>query len=274
MKKLYCGVMKSTSGLSELPGDDWETRLTKQVFRNIAYYKEASGYTTAELARRYSKAVGNPDAMKPTTLNNLLAGKRKSVTMSETIAFAFALGIPPIALMVPFFSKGEVAALPGRDMSPVDFYRAIIGDIFHSIDGDDAGDEPSIIRHAFALLSRALDAETRLRNEFMSLGHLLNVPENYDLPASVIEKRRQEIVGLVAETKLARSELVGFGVGVSEFDYPLRWIEHIEPSEITLDLIREVFWKTLTGDGRTELPGVELARPESELDDGPSTYSD
>jgi hypothetical protein len=56
--------------------------------------------TTEELAARCSYFAQDPDYLRPSTLSNLFAGKRKTISVTEVIIFALALRISPIALLV------------------------------------------------------------------------------------------------------------------------------------------------------------------------------
>jgi hypothetical protein len=124
--------IKKTS-VDDLPGDDWETKFTKHIVRNILRYKDELGLSTAALAEKYSQALGSPGALKPTTLNNLLAGKRARISVTEVILFARALDVAPIALI--FSSKNESLTYlpdwPSGSLS-IDGLASFVGDVGNS----------------------------------------------------------------------------------------------------------------------------------------------
>lgn len=115
-----------------LPGDDWETRLTKQVARTVNHYRRATGLTTRMFAELCNIELrGNRDAtwqeIKPTTLNNLFAGKRKSIGLGEIMLFARVLGVPPVALMTPVGVEDVSEAWPSGCRPAETVFDAIVG---------------------------------------------------------------------------------------------------------------------------------------------------
>lgn len=106
--------------IQDLPGDDWETRFSKQVARNIAAYKSERKMTTKELAEACNEIYGEPGRVKIATLNGLFVGKRKSIGIGEILVFARALKVTPIMLMVPVINGEVVEILPGHFMSVAD----------------------------------------------------------------------------------------------------------------------------------------------------------
>lgn len=118
------------TGIEDLPGDDWESRFTKQVVRNIARYKDERNMSTVDLAARYSEAAGEPGALKSTTLNNLLAGKRSRIAITEILLFAQALNVPPIALVFASDNRNvEVSPRQSREMQAFEGYRWFLGEV-------------------------------------------------------------------------------------------------------------------------------------------------
>lgn len=99
-----------------LPGDTWETRRTKQTVRAIARAKTELRITTEELAARCSEFLG--DEVKPTTLNGLFAGKRKSLSTAEVEMFAAVVRVSTLDLLYP---PGEMVEVePGRTLPSAD----------------------------------------------------------------------------------------------------------------------------------------------------------
>lgn len=118
------------TGIEDLPGDDWEARFTKQVVRNIARYKDERSMSTVDLASRYSEVVGELGALKPTTLNNLLAGKRSRIAITEILLFAKALNVPPVALVFASDNRSiEVSPRQVRDVQAFEGYRWFLGEV-------------------------------------------------------------------------------------------------------------------------------------------------
>ena len=233
--------MNAITSANALPGDDWSVRLTKQTFRTIAYYKDAMGITTAELARRFSETVGDPDAMKTTTLNNLLAGKRKSISFSEIIAFAYALGLPPIALMVPLRETGAIQALPTQDLTALQFNEAIIGHMTYiGFEAGPSADEPRRTEYILELIEKYRADDQLFISELDSLGQLLMTPDELEvMPDAVIERRKTSLVFAAMKARSSRNALRNFGVDVER--HQIAWLEKIEPQEITLELIQSAY---------------------------------
>jgi hypothetical protein len=102
--------------IQDLPGDDWETRFSKQVARNIAAYKDERKMTTKGLADACNEIYRDPDHVKVATLNGLFAGKRKSIGLAEIMVFARALKVAPILLMVPLTLEKHVELVPGHTL--------------------------------------------------------------------------------------------------------------------------------------------------------------
>jgi transcriptional regulator with XRE-family HTH domain len=114
---------KRTTSLADLPGDEWETTFTKQVIRNIARYKDERKLSTQQLAAAYSEIAGSESEIKPTTLNNLLAGKRARISITEIMLFAQALNVPPIALI--FSTNNTNVVVSPRQFAPAQSFDAV-----------------------------------------------------------------------------------------------------------------------------------------------------
>lgn len=97
-----------------MTADEWETRYTRVIVRNLSKLRENAGYTIEQFARRCDEVVGEPGRFKPNTLQALFAGKRKNVSISEAEVFAEALRIPLAAILVPI-ATGESLPTPRGD---------------------------------------------------------------------------------------------------------------------------------------------------------------
>lgn len=104
--------------IEELPGDTWEIRRTKQIIRAILRAKNEVNATTEALAKSCSAYLGEPDAVKVSTLNGLFAGKRKTISVIETQMFADVLFTPLSSLLYP---EGEAVEIrPGHHVKSSD----------------------------------------------------------------------------------------------------------------------------------------------------------
>lgn len=112
--------------IEELPGDSWEKRRTKQTVRAIIRAKNEMNVTTEALASACNKYLGEPDSVKPATLNGLFAGKRESISLVEVQMFAAVLYMSVVDLLYPAgenieIRPGEFASSPdalGKALSP------------------------------------------------------------------------------------------------------------------------------------------------------------
>ena len=66
--------------------------------------------------------------MKRTVIGGLESGARKAVALSEVLALAYVLGVPPLLLMTPLGEQGHVEAVPGLDVDTWDAARWITGE--------------------------------------------------------------------------------------------------------------------------------------------------
>jgi len=94
--------------LKEAP---WEEAFSSAIVSRIAEWKRRRGLSTAGLASRYSEIAGR--RLNVTALNNILAGKRKSIGVAEVFLFARALDVSPMNLMLPVDSNTAEEVLPG-----------------------------------------------------------------------------------------------------------------------------------------------------------------
>lgn len=83
---------------------DWATETTHQIGRNIALARKRKGVTAQVLADRCTELGVT---MKRTSIANLENGRRDSVTVTDLMVIAAALGVPPVALIYPTKQAGK-----------------------------------------------------------------------------------------------------------------------------------------------------------------------
>lgn len=113
--------------LDPLESDDWETRFTKQVARNIARWRDERKMTTEQLASACNEVYGEPGRVKPSTLSGMFSGKRKSIGIAEIVVFGAALDVPPIELIYSLKSEELIEATPANKTSPQSAALAFAG---------------------------------------------------------------------------------------------------------------------------------------------------
>jgi transcriptional regulator with XRE-family HTH domain len=122
-----------------LPTDSWSERVTKRIARTVNHHRKEQGWTTPEFAALCSRYARDPDYLRPSTLSNLFAGKRKTITITEVLIFAEALRISPVALIaaigveddsVEMWSEQTVSSAQAFDylVWPLDSHRALDDD--------------------------------------------------------------------------------------------------------------------------------------------------
>ena len=82
--------------------EGWPEALTKSVVAQISSYRKKRGLSYQQLAEQCTE-LGYPTLR--TTLANLEAHKRKSLTLHELIILAAALDVPPVELLFPAASR-------------------------------------------------------------------------------------------------------------------------------------------------------------------------
>ncbi|MFI1740865.1 helix-turn-helix domain-containing protein [Streptomyces sioyaensis] len=92
---------------------DWQGRLTQQVADAVRDYRKLRGLSAQGLADACA-ALGH--AIPRTSIANLENGRRSGVEIAELLVFAKALGVPPIALILPIGMAGSVEVLPGQEL--------------------------------------------------------------------------------------------------------------------------------------------------------------
>lgn len=91
--------------------EGWPEALTKSVVAQISSYRKKRGLSYRQLADKCTE-LGYPTLR--TTLANLEAHKRKSLTLHELIVLSAALDVPPVQLMFPGIPDGEIQILPNK----------------------------------------------------------------------------------------------------------------------------------------------------------------
>lgn len=94
----------------------WEPRLTAHIADQIRHWRTRRGWSAQDVANRCRDAG---HLVSRATLTNLENGRRTSITVSELLAVANALGVPPVLLVCPFGQDDDVELLPGQ-AAPVD----------------------------------------------------------------------------------------------------------------------------------------------------------
>ena len=94
---------------------EWPKALTSIQGRLIAHHRERRGLKHAELVAMVNDLGLD---MKRTTLINIEQGRRKTITVPEVFAFAYALQVPPILLLIPLGNVDQVEILKGKTVSP------------------------------------------------------------------------------------------------------------------------------------------------------------
>ncbi|MDV5147214.1 helix-turn-helix transcriptional regulator [Streptomyces sp. SBC-4] len=93
----------------------WSERYAKGVAAELRRHRELRGMSAQELADACA-SIGAP--IQRSVIANLENGRRASVGIAEVMAFAAALKIPPISLIVPLGYESEVEILPGVKKDP------------------------------------------------------------------------------------------------------------------------------------------------------------
>ncbi|TFC00261.1 MULTISPECIES: hypothetical protein [unclassified Cryobacterium] len=114
--------------IEDLPSDAWDVRRTKQVARAILRAKTSLNVTTGQLAERCNHFLGDPEAVKTSTLNGLFAGKRRAISSTELEMFSAVLMVSVLELLYP---TGEMIEIrPGSVVSSSDALVGALGVTF------------------------------------------------------------------------------------------------------------------------------------------------
>lgn len=109
------------------PGPNWADTVTATVAAQVRSYRTEKGLSLQGLAQRCTN-LGYPTIR--TTLANLEAHKRKSVTIHEILVLAMALEVPPVVLLFPNLANGQVEILPGVTATSWDALKWFSGEEF------------------------------------------------------------------------------------------------------------------------------------------------
>lgn len=101
--------------MTETNEEGWPARLAGAIGQNARRFRLAQDMSVQDVTRRCTDLGFK---MVRTSLVNLEAGTRKSVTLSEVIVLAEALQVSPLTLIYPLTGTGEVEHLPGAYVSP------------------------------------------------------------------------------------------------------------------------------------------------------------
>ncbi|MFH9728339.1 helix-turn-helix domain-containing protein [Streptomyces sp. NPDC017254] len=93
----------------------WSERYTKVVAAELRRHRELRGMSAQELADVCAE-IGAP--IQRSVIANLENGRRASVGIAEVMAFAAALKIPPVSLIMPLGYESKVEILPGVSKDP------------------------------------------------------------------------------------------------------------------------------------------------------------
>jgi hypothetical protein len=94
---------------------DWAIRMTAEIGRRVAWFRERKKMTVKALADRCAE-LGLP--LGRVTITKLEGGHRQAITPAELMVLAAALGVPPIELLFAVGRQERVEALPGVRTTP------------------------------------------------------------------------------------------------------------------------------------------------------------
>ncbi|WP_307076784.1 helix-turn-helix domain-containing protein [Streptomyces canus] len=95
---------------------DWMSRVGTGIAREIRRHRLARGMSAQQLSDACEE-LGTP--IPRTVISNIENGRRTNISVAETVALAQALGVPPIALIIPAGYVEEVEHLPNRWIDPI-----------------------------------------------------------------------------------------------------------------------------------------------------------
>lgn len=90
-------------------GGEWAATVHERIGRRVAAYRKAAGMTGNDLSEVLRAHYGLN--LSRSTIANLETGRRP-VTVAELLAFAAAVGVSPVALVVPIESEDGLLILP------------------------------------------------------------------------------------------------------------------------------------------------------------------
>jgi transcriptional regulator with XRE-family HTH domain len=94
---------------------DWSTAAVSRIGAKVKALRKAKGLTAEGLAQQVETMGYRPYTRA--ALVNLELGRKRSVDVSELLVLARVLGTPPMLLIYPGMSAGEVEVLPGQQAS-------------------------------------------------------------------------------------------------------------------------------------------------------------
>lgn len=172
---------RQTYSTEPLPGDEWETRRSKQIARAINRVRREKGMKSDELAARCSKFQGQE--VKVSTINGLFAGKRKSISVPEVAMYAAALKVPTSDLLYP--AGEDVEIRPGKFVTAAD--AVLISEVFP--DGDIDAIVMGSRTYSLVELARRASTVTRIALEALRL-------HDAEIAEIVIERLRNAVLNL------------------------------------------------------------------------------
>lgn len=190
--------------------NDWQSRLAAHVGDRVRELRSAQRLSAQDVATICTERVGFK--LLRTTLANLEAGTRKSVTLGEVIALAEALGTSPAVLLFPLTRNRPVEYLP-NEMHPAwaawdSFTSPLLGTLgnAHAIPAD-AEDE-----------TYAVFAVAQL--EYLQNGWRMfsTMRQNEHMPEGVKEAVEKEMGKTALGAANLLPNLYEFGVDLSTFD--------------------------------------------------------
>jgi transcriptional regulator with XRE-family HTH domain len=96
--------------------ESWSTDLTMTIGRQVKRWRDVRGMSAEKLAERV-RELGHPYTRSQ--VNNLEGDRRRqSASVSEVLAIAAVLNIPPIELLLPIGTEDAVRATPKLTIDP------------------------------------------------------------------------------------------------------------------------------------------------------------
>lgn len=143
----------------------WPAELTRAMGRAIRHYRTRRGGMSAEQLAEAVSIMGL--RYTRTQVSNLESGRRDSVTVGEVFAFAAALDVPAVLLLLPIGSAEAVELLPNRSTDPWTAYRWMLGEL--TMD-ELANPDPKLrVTRSVNVVSAYRRHDTGIRNYFNSM---------------------------------------------------------------------------------------------------------
>ncbi|MEU3898815.1 helix-turn-helix transcriptional regulator [Streptomyces sp. NPDC045251] len=103
----------------------WPSRIGTAVAAEVRRHRHAQGMSAQQLADRCA-ALGLP--LGRSVIANFESGRRPTVSVPELLVLAYALGVPPLALLFPAGREATVEPLPDRTAPTWDALRWFTGE--------------------------------------------------------------------------------------------------------------------------------------------------